>query len=643
MNKFFLTNFFIFLISSISAQTLRQHTVDTLDTLDKIAQTYGVLEEDIIELNPDVIDQFSVGFNLIIPEPISKKFEKEIREIVSYKIHRVKKQETLYGISKKYEVSIDEIKENNKELYDRPLKFKDKIYIPKYKTRLYTRQHQMLKPHSVLPKEGKWRIAHNYGITIKQLEALNPGLDSLLSVGQIINVPNINLDNKEPININFDYYEVLPKEGFYSLNKKLGIDRDSLEKLNPILKEIGLIAGMILKIPSNKNLDSKSVELIKSIKYFRPKSIALLLPFKANSINFDSLQIAKQQIKRDGYIRISTEFYSGVEMALDSIKELGISVDLDVYDTDASLIKVKDLLNNNDFSKYDAIIGPMTVQNCDLLSKSLEGQKTPVFSPFVKFEKRSSNLLQTIPNEEWISDKLLKYAKKDTISHETLVISDYNSRNKLAIIKSYFSNAKVLNSEIDENGDEQFYIPFEVLKKKLNPGRTIIFLETNNESFASNITSMLSGLNGITFDKEQSEDDPEEEVEIEVERELILMTTNYNKVFLGNSISNEDLSNLNFQFSSAYFNNDIPNLFDDNYKEKFGNFPTRYAKRGFDLTFDLVLRLSYSDSIYTELTSFQTQYLENKFKYIESDSGGYINQSGFILKYQDLYLIKIED
>ena len=643
MNKFFLTNFFIFLISSISAQTLRQHTVDTLDTLDKIAQTYGVLEDDIIELNPHVIDQFSVGFNLIIPEPISKKFEKEIREIVSYKIHRVKKQETLYGISKKYDVSIDEIKENNKELYDRPLKFKDKIYIPKYKTRLYTRQHQMLKPHSVLPKESKWRIAHNYGITIKQLEALNPGLDSLLSVGQIINVPNINLDNKEPININFDYYEVLPKEGFYSLNKKLGIDRDSLEKLNPILKEIGLIAGMILKIPSSKNLDSKSVELIKSIKYLRPKSIALLLPFKANSINFDSLQIAKQQIKRDGYIRISTEFYSGVEMALDSIKELGISVDLDVYDTDASLIKVKDLLNNNDFSKYDAIIGPMTVQNCDLLSKSLEGQKTPVFSPFVKFEKRSSNLLQTIPNEEWISDKLLKYAKKDTIPHETLVISDYNSRNKLEIIKSYFSNAKVLNSEIDENGDEQFYIPFEVLKKKLNPGRTIIFLETNNESFASNITSMLSGLNGITFDKEQSEDDPEEEIEIEVERELILMTTNYNKVFLGNSISNEDLSNLNFQFSSAYFNNDIPNSFDDNYKKKFGNFPTRYAKRGFDLTFDLVLRLSYSDSIYTELTSFQTQYLENKFKYIESDSGGYINQSGFILKYQDLYLIKIED
>ncbi len=626
MNKFFLTNFFIFFISSISAQTLRQHIVDTLDTLDKIAQSYGVLEEDIIELNPDVIDEFSVGYNLIIPIPISKKLEKEVREIISYKIHRVRKKETLYGISKKYEVSIDEIKENNKELYDRALKFKDKLYIPKYKTRPYSRQHQMLKSHSVLPKEGKWRIAHNYGITIKQLEALNPGLDSLLSVGQIINVPNINLDNKEPLNINFDYYEVLPDEGFYSLNEKLGIDRDSLEKLNPILKEIGLNAGMVLKIPTKKNLDSKSIELIKSIKNLRSKSIALLLPFKANSINFKSLKIAKQQINRDGYVRISTEFYSGVEMALDSVKELGISVDLDVYDTDATSTKLQKLLNKNDFSRYDAILGPMTVKNCDLLAKSLQSKKTPVLSPFVKFEERSSNLLQTIPNDEWISNKLLKYAKKDTIPHETLIISDKYSRNNLPVIKSYFTNAKVLNSEIDKNGNEQFHIPFKILKQKLNQGRTVIFLETNNESFASNITSMLSGLNGKEF-----------------KRELILMTTNYNKAFMGNSISNEDLSNLSFQFFSTYFNNDIFNSFDYKYKKKFGNFPTRYAKRGFDLTFDLILRLSYSDSFFAELTSFQTQYLENKFKYIESDSGGYINQSGFILKYQDLYLIKIED
>ena len=442
---------------------------------------------------------------------------------------------------------------------------------------------------------------------------------------------------------NFDYYEVQPKEGFYSIYKKFGVSKDSLEKLNPILIDTGLLNGMVLKLAINKNNDPKSIQLSPKIKYLNSKTIALFLPFKANSINFDSIQIAKQQVKRDGYVRVSTEFYSGVEMALDSAKALGISVNLDVYDTEADPIKLRSLIREIEFSKYDLILGPVTAQNCTILSNSLELKKIALFSPFVKFDKRSSNLIQTIPNDEWISDKLLTHAVKDTTAHETLIISDSKSLGRLARIRSYFNDSKTIKSGFDENGVEQFYIPFEVLQKELNPGRTLVFLETSDESFASNITSMLSGLNGITIEKEVSEDDPDEEIEIEVERELILMTTNYNKAFLGNNISNEDLSNLNFQFSSTYFDSETTNSFDEKYKTKYGSYPSRYSKRGFDLMLDILLRLSSSNSIYDELTTVQTQYLENKFKYIESPSGGYVNQSGFILQYQDLFLIKIED
>lgn len=641
MNKFYTTYIFILIISSISAQSLRQHSVDSLDSLNKIAQKYGVLVEDIIELNPNSSEKLTPGDNLIIPNPIHKKSVNEVKEVVSYKIHRVKKNETLYSISKKYGISIDDIKQNNKQLYDYPIKYKEKLYIPKYKTRALV-PHTNLSLYSVKAKEGKWRIAHNFGITVKQLEALNPDLDSVLSDGQLINVPNVELTFSNTGD-NFDYYEVQPKEGFYSIYKKFGISKDSLEKLNPILKDTGLLNGMVLKLAINKNNDAKSIQLSPKIKYLNLKTIALFLPFKVNSINFDSIQIAKQQVKRDGYVRVSTEFYSGVEMALDSAKALGISVNLDVYDTEANPIKLRSLIREIEFSKYDLILGPVTAQNCTILSNSLELNKIALFSPFVKFDKRSSNLIQTIPDDEWISDKLLTHAVKDTIAHETLIISDSKSLGRLARIRSYFNDSKTIKSSFDENGVEQFYIPFEVLQKELNPGRTLVFLETSDESFASNITSMLSGLNGITIEKEVSEDDPDEEIEIEVERELILMTTNYNKAFLGNNISNEDLSNLNFQFSSAYFDSETTNSFDEKYKTKYGSYPSRYSKRGFDLMLDILLRLSSSNSIYNELTTVQTQYLENKFKYIESPSGGYVNQSGFILQYQDLFLIKIED
>ena len=150
--------------------------------------------------------------------------------------------------------------------------------------------HTNLKLYSVKAKEGKWRIAHNFGITVKQLEALNPDLDSVLSYGQLINVPNIKLTFSNTGD-NFDYYEVQPKEGFILFTKSLVSAKIVLKKLNPILKDTGLLNGMVLKLAKNKNNDPKSIQLSSKIKYLNSKTIALFLPFKANSINFDSIQI----------------------------------------------------------------------------------------------------------------------------------------------------------------------------------------------------------------------------------------------------------------------------------------------------------------------------------------------------------------
>ena len=313
MNKLFFGGILMLFINLVSAQVLREHTIDSTDNLKAIAQRYGVLPEDIIDLNPEAKNQLLVGNVLLIPNPIQKKSleAKEIEEVVSYKIHRVKRKESLYSISKKYNVSIEEIKKNNQKLFETTLKFKDKIYIPKYKTRTVVVPPKALRTYKVLPKEGKWRIAYKFGISVQELEALNPNLSAVLNIGESINVPNIEAYEEQTVSDpRFDFYEVLPKEGYYRLFKKLGINRDSLEQLNPILKETGLKNGMVLKVPKSnlKGVDLKITDLTAQLKHFNPKEIALLLPFKTNSIDFDSIHLAKKQIQRDGYIRISTEF-----------------------------------------------------------------------------------------------------------------------------------------------------------------------------------------------------------------------------------------------------------------------------------------------------------------------------------------------
>jgi LysM repeat protein len=42
----------------VSAQVLREHTINSTDTLEAIAHRYGVLLEDIIELNPEKKSNF---------------------------------------------------------------------------------------------------------------------------------------------------------------------------------------------------------------------------------------------------------------------------------------------------------------------------------------------------------------------------------------------------------------------------------------------------------------------------------------------------------------------------------------------------------------------------------------------------------
>ena len=450
------------------------------------------------------------------------------------------------------------------------------------------------------------------------------------------NVPNIDLDRNPNINENYFFYEILPHESLNSLLKKTGVKIDSLEKLNPFLKDIELFDEMVLKLPKNKNteFDLRSIELNVTKKNSIKKSIALILPFKANTIDFDSKKLAKKQIQNDGYINVSIDFYTGVKTALDSIKNLGISVNFDVFDSELNSEKIRRVIKNTDFSKYDFVLGPMTLDNCILVSELLENYQTPIVSPFIEFDKLNNNLIQTIPNYKLISNKFLSHIKKNYNPDRVLILTDNSSINRAKLIQSFFNNSKILITEFDKKGKEQFYFRLEKLKKEIISGKNFIFLETENQALASNITSILSGLNGTKVKDHISG--------LRYNTDINLLTTRFNNAFTAESISNFDLSNLSFKFPSVNYSNELNSSFKESYKEEYGSYPSKYAIRGFDLTFDLILRLVSTKSLSNELTENQTQYIENIFKYVKSEEGGFVNQSFFILKYDNLKVVKIQ-
>ena len=637
MRQFFYLVTFLFLIScatTINAQNYKTHKVRDGETIEGIAKKYLVTPYDIYALNPDAKKGIKKNTVLIIPKSkVADAPQATIsRELVGFKEHKVRRKETLYSLAKEYDIEEDDIKKHNTDLYANNLRKGDKLKIPVYKKTLVVIEPiAKTNTYTVLPSEGKWRIAYKYGITVNELEGLNPNMPEVLSPGDQIEVPNITISTIKEVDNQYSYYKVLPKEGFYRLKLKLGLEQEELEALNPDLKVSGLKEGMVLKIPFSRDaesgiIDINSIDLTKNITDRSTKNIAIMLPFKLNKVNIDSLSDTKKQISKDPFLKMSLDFHSGVLVALDSLKSLGISLKVDVYDTRNLSSEVSDILRSNNFETVDVVIGPFMPNNVERVASALGKYQTPVVSPITKNVKLLDNVFQTRPSEDLLSEKIINYVKNDSSVNQIIIISDLSHIKVSDNLKRNFNTAPQVFSRKDKEDEEDaFFILDEDIIDKLKPGKNIVFLETSNTGLISNVTSKLNSL-------------------ISDDIEIVLATTNMNKSFEDDEVSNYHLSNLQFHFPSISktYNEDDNNLFARKYERRFRVTPNAIAVRGFDLTMDVVLRLANYNDLYQSVTEAPyTEYVENKFAYKKELYGGYFNDTVYLVKYEDLLIVEV--
>jgi LysM repeat protein len=623
----------MFCLTISYAQDYKTHKVKVGETIEDIARNYMVTPFDLYALNPDAKTSLTTNTVLIIPRSKIASVPKvvQVKEVKDFKTHKVRRKETLFSISKKYQVTIDDIKKYNKRLYSENLRKGSRIKIPLFKTVLKEETlANTIKKYKVLPKEGKWRIAYKFGVTVNELEKLNPKIGDSLQVGQEINVPNIATNEEKTVEVeNYNYYTVLPKEGFYRLKLKLGIEQEELERLNPSLSETGLKAGMVIKVPLNieTNLEgselSDKVDLAKNLTNLSTKHLAVMLPFRLNRVDVDSIRGAKRLIQTDPYLRSALDFHSGLLMALNDAKNLGISTVLDVYDTRNQLSEVSNILDRNDFSSVDAVIGPFMTKNVDRVTSHLKRNNTPVFVPLASDIQLRDNVFQTVPSDDMQLQRMVNFIKQDSMVKHIIVISDAKHKSISDKLKKEFSGVKQILSKKDKDGKDLYHILIEDIEEEFKEGKNIVFLHTKNEGFVSNVSSMLNSF-------------------IDDKHEIIFMTTKHNRAFEGKNVSNYHLSNLKFHYPSVNkpTTSDSENSFVKQYKSEYGVAPNKFAVRGYDLTMDVLLRLASQENIFDGNVDEVTEYTENKFQYSKKIFGGYYNQAMYIVKYDDLKIIE---
>lgn len=229
----FILMFFIGL-NSLSQEKTKKHKIQKGETITSIAKENNISINEIYNLNSDAKKVLKLNSVLIIPISKSKKekkFSKKEPEIDVDLVHQVAPKETLYGISKNYKISIENLK--------------------------------------------KWNpILENTGLEIGQI--INVAENKISKQNEVVILkPNETLNSETKI------HEVLPKETLYSLSKKYKTSISELEKLNPEIKN-GLPIGFKLIIAQSKNEIEKSIPIIDSEKVII-KTDSVKLPIKTET------------------------------------------------------------------------------------------------------------------------------------------------------------------------------------------------------------------------------------------------------------------------------------------------------------------------------------------------------------------------
>jgi peptidoglycan DL-endopeptidase LytE len=310
-----------------------KHIVAKGESIYQISKKYHLKQDDIFKLNPSAKNKLKLNSVLLIPIPKS-----EIQNIT----HEVLPKQTLYGISKQYNVSIEDIKKANPIIDKEGLEIGLKLTIPQkgFKPEVaISSKSSSVNPvveleeisHIVLPKETKYGLSKKYKISIEELEKLNPESVKDLAIGMKIIIrkgKNSNLAVLEENNTakpNDIILEVKPKESISENKPKDSVykaqpeiitletkPKDSISETKPNLENLALADKLVVTASENIGTHYRSGGTQKGgfdcsgLMIYTFSSFDIKLPRTSNEMSRFGNSVEKENAQKGDLIFFST-------------------------------------------------------------------------------------------------------------------------------------------------------------------------------------------------------------------------------------------------------------------------------------------------------------------------------------------------
>lgn len=436
----------------------------------------------------------------------------------------------------------------------------------------------------------------------------------------------------EELKKSFVVHVVKPKETVYGLKRFYNVPIDSIYALNPGLKENGLKIGQLVKIKTIvTSSDEKEAEEIPEIyedviEDNATVNVAYLLPFLAEK--YDSVKPVDifGLGNKSRLVNMATDFYLGAEIAIDSLKKQGVALNVQVFDTGKKGENVAKIIASKKLKEVDVVIGPFYYDKAKLLAKSI---KSPIIYPHFSKNQTSfssSKIVKTAPDANKHTSYLLAYLKENYNNETLFVVGDGKWKSNLQvneIVKSLQQHDSINKLHILK--PEKGYIKKERFTNVMKPKtHSWVIMATDDGVVVDDVINSMIVL--------------PDEVTSQV------FAVHKNDAY--KSIDNNKLASINLTYVTNIFvdeNSESTKIFNQKYKKKNYILPSAYATKGFDVSYDVLMRLASGDSLNDTFKKGISLRLESKFDYDKSFLGVTSNNGLFIVKYnKDLTLTRLK-
>ncbi|WP_419869037.1 LysM peptidoglycan-binding domain-containing protein [Chryseobacterium sp. CT-SW4] len=427
-------------------------------TIYGITKQYRISETDLRKLNPDLDSHMKIGDEVTLPLESIKKYgegqslastpvktpdavtETPVTSANEGETYVIQSKDNYYRISKKFNISQQELFALNPGLEEKGLKPGETIFIKKSET----------------------EIAKNSKTTIdsgNEKSSSRSTVEASASADEYVT------------------YTVQQGDTVFSIVNKYGISIDELIALNPELSN-GLKVGMILKI---KKLDPAYIK-----KNGDALSVVLMLPFGYST-------------NETQYRNMAMDFLTGAKLAIERNARGGQKLDIKIVDSgnEATFRNSLTQLNPNN---TDLIIGPFFKSNVIDVLDFIKNQKIPVVAPFANSPELydHSNLIIVETNDNAYADKIIDEVKGVYSDQKIYIVADAKKENA-NYIKSHLEkevknpNVVIVNSPSDIQLDQNIATGQSV--------PVIAILANNNDSvgeaFSNRIIALSKEVQGL--------------------------------------------------------------------------------------------------------------------------------------------------